>query len=123
MKTPQIELKISGSGLLVTDANKTTVIIGGKFNDIEVIVDGQSKGKFTTSPQTSLVVINGDKLKITKKTHDLIIIKGLIEFFNPLSVNDKNQLVLEPWIIEGRDNDLEEDDDSAEFDYEADTDE
>jgi len=117
MKTPQIELKISGSGLLVTDANRTTVVIGGMFKEIEIFVDGVSKGKFTTSPKTSLVVINGDKLKVGKKTHELIVIKGLIEFFNPFGVNEQNQLELQPWIIE---EDKDEDEEDPEIDYEAD---
>jgi len=122
MKTPQITLKITGSGMIITDANKTTIIIAGKFNDIDVVMNGVDKGKFTTSPNTSLIVINGDNLKVTKKTHDLIVIKGYVEYFNPLSVGDDNKLVLEPWIIE-TDSDSDADDDEFEIDYEGDTNE
>jgi len=116
MKSPQIELIIKGSGLVVTDSNRTTVIIGGSFSGVEILINGKSKGGFAVSPKTSLVVVNGDKLKVSKKTHEEVVVKGNVEYFNPFSVNENNQLVLEPWVIEGNEED-------PEIDYESDIDE
>jgi len=103
-KLKNTELRVLGYNLSVLAEGKTSILLRGNLDGIDILINGISRGVYTATEKTNIAVINGVDLKVVKKSSDMIVITGEVEHFIPLSITNNSDVSLEPLIIEGDDN-------------------
>jgi hypothetical protein len=98
------ELRVFGYGISVLAEGKTVVMLKGRFDGIDILVNGITRGLYSLTESTNVTIISGIDLKVVKRCEDMVVITGEIEHFTPLFIGNTNDISLEPLVIEGNDN-------------------